>query len=88
MYLRDFFGLCCQGLYLHNLRILGFIKHGSIGEVKDDGSHGEEGGETGYMRYISHYGRGWSSRPSLRIVLDSTLLLECMRIESKGKSNR
>ena len=43
MYLRDLFGLCSQGLDLQEFWISGFIKHGIIGYVKDDGSHGEEG---------------------------------------------
>ena len=29
---------------------LDLVKHGSNGEVKDDGSHGKEGGEIGYRR--------------------------------------
>ena len=45
----DLFGLCYQG-YLQEFWILGFIKHGITGEVKDDGSHGKEGGEIGYRR--------------------------------------
>ena len=50
MYLRGLFGLCSQGLNLQEFWMLGFMKHGIIGEVKDDGSHGKEGGEIGYRR--------------------------------------
>ena len=50
VYLRDLFGLSCQGLYSQEFCILDFIKHGSIREVKDHGSHGEEGGEIGYRQ--------------------------------------
>ena len=48
MYLRDLFGLYSQGLDLQEIGILGFGKHGITGEVKADGSHGEEGGEIRY----------------------------------------
>ena len=41
---------CTYGVHLH------FLKHGSTGEVKDHGSHGEEGGEMGYRRYIQRDG--------------------------------
>ena len=45
--------------------ILYFVKHGSPGDVKDDGSHGKEGGEIGYRRQISYNGRQLSYRLSL-----------------------
>ena len=60
----DFVAKGYQG-YLQVFWTLGFIKHGITGEVKDDGGRGKEGGEIGYRRYSSHYGSGWSYRPSL-----------------------
>ena len=51
--------------YLQEFWTLDLVKHGSTGEVKDDGNHGKEGGEIGYRQLSSHYGRGWSYRPSL-----------------------
>ena len=36
--------------YLQQLWTLDFLKHGSIGEVKDDESHGEESWEIVYRR--------------------------------------
>ena len=45
---------CTYGMFLD------FLKHGSTGEVKDNGSHREEGGEIGYGQQSSHNGRGWS----------------------------
>ena len=50
MYVRDLFGLCSQGLDLQEFWILCYIKHVITGEVKEDGSHGKEGGEIGYRR--------------------------------------
>ena len=49
VYLRDLFGFCGQGLprVVAELWLLGFIKHGITGEVKDDGRHGKEGQEIG-----------------------------------------
>ena len=36
--------------YLQEFRTLDFVKHPSIREVKEDGSHGEETGQIGYRR--------------------------------------
>ena len=49
VYLRNSFGLCCQG-YLQEFWTLDLVKHGIIGEVMDDGSHRKEGGEIGYRQ--------------------------------------
>ena len=50
------YGICLDSVvrgypgYLQEIWILGFIKHGITREVKDDGSHGKEGGEIWYRR--------------------------------------
>ena len=45
----DFVARSCQG-YLQDLWTLGVVKNGSTGKIKDDASHGKEGGEIGYRR--------------------------------------
>ena len=50
---RCTYGICLDSVvwgyqgYLQKFIILGFIKHGVTGEVKNDKSHGKEGGEIG-----------------------------------------
>ena len=60
----DFVAKGCKE-YLQYFWLLDFVKHESIGQVTDDGSHGEEGGGIGYRRQSSQNGRGLSYRPSL-----------------------
>ena len=53
---------------MESVWILDFVKHGSTGELKDDGSHGKEGGKIGYRRSSSHIREGWSYRPFLAVA--------------------
>ena len=54
----DFVAKAYNG-YLQEVSTLDFVTHGVTYEVKDDGSHRKEGGESGYRRQSSHNGRGW-----------------------------